>query len=83
MHCAQAVWLASYFPAGHAEQVVDPVAAFTIDPPPQLVHAVTVPVVEYVPALHALFVVAPAVAGHSKPPGHAEQAALVAVPAAS
>ena len=81
MHCAQAVWLDSYFPAGHAEQVV--FAALTTEPPPQLEQAVTVPVVEDVPAPHALFVVAPPDAGHSEPPGHTEHVALVATPAAS
>jgi hypothetical protein len=83
VHCAQAVWLDSYFPAGHAEQVVEPDAAFTIEPPPQLEHAVTTPVVEYVPAPHALFVVAPPDAGHWDPPGHGEHVAVVAPPAAS
>jgi hypothetical protein len=75
------VWLDSYFPAGHAVHVV--IAEFTIEPPPQLTHAVTVPVVEYVPASHALCVVAPLDAGHLKPPGHDEHVALVATPAAS
>ena len=81
MHCAQAVWLDSYFPAGHAVHVV--FAALTTEPAPQLAHDVTVPVLEYVPAPHALFDVAPPDAGHLKPPGHGEHAAPVATPASS
>jgi hypothetical protein len=73
--------LDSYLPAAHAVHVV--FAALTIEPPPQLVHAVTVPVLEYVPAPHAIFAVAPPDAGHLEPPGHGEHVALVATPAAS
>jgi hypothetical protein len=40
------VWLDSYFPAGHAEQVV--FAAFTMAPPPQDVQE-AVPPLEYQP----------------------------------
>ena len=77
------MWLDSRCPAGHASHVVDPVAALTTQPLPQVVQLTTVPVVEYVPAPHALFVVAPPDAGHLEPPGHAEHVALVATPAAS
>ena len=80
MHCVQAVWLDSYFPAGHAVHVV--FAALTYQPAPQVVQATTVPVVEYLPAPHVLFDVFELDAGHSDPPGHAVHVALVDVPVA-
>ena len=75
MHCEQAVWLDSYFPAGHALHVVDPDAAFTIDPPPQDVH--TISLVLYFPAPHGVHVVDPDAAFTTNTPRQDEHETMV------